>query len=299
MNFVQNLGGQEKMKIAVMTDSTSYIPQHYLKENNIRVVPLSITLENGENHKEIESITSEEFYSILAKSNSIPTTSQPAIGEMIHAFEAYKAEGYTDVITVHLSSGISGAYQTSVQAASMVEGINVHPIDSQIACLVEGALVIRAIDLINEGKHIDEILEDLEDMRQHTGAYLVVDDLKNLSKSGRITGAQAWIGNLLKMKPVLTFEDGLIVPYEKVRTKKKALKLIEDKAIEMSNQYNIATVIIIGGDNKDESQRVLNDLKAKYPEKNIIFSEFGPVISSHLGLGGFGIGVVNRHIELY
>lgn len=81
--------------------------------------------------------------------------------------------------------------------------------------------------------------------------------------------------------------------------RKEGAKLIEDKAIEMSNQYNIATVIIIGGDNKDESQRVLNDLKAKYPEKNIIFSEFGPVISSHLGLGGFGIGVVNRHIELY
>lgn len=286
------------MKIAVMTDSTSYIPQLYLEENNIRVVPLSITLENGENHKENESITADEFYSILATSNSIPTTSQPAIGEMINAFEAYKAEGYTDVITVHLSSGISGAYQTSVQAADMVEGINVHPIDSKIACLVEGALVIRAVDLIKEGKHIDEILEELEDMRQHTGAYLVVDDLKNLSKSGRITGAQAWIGNLLKMKPVLTFEDGLIVPYEKVRTKKKALKLIEDKAIELSNEFETATIIIIGGDNKEESHSIFNDLKQKYPEKNIIFSEFGPVISSHLGLGGFGIGVTNRKIEL-
>ncbi|MFT2203010.1 fatty acid kinase binding subunit FakB1 [Staphylococcus chromogenes] len=286
------------MKIAVMTDSTSYIPQPYLEENNIRIVPLSITLENGENHKENETITADEFYTVLKESETIPTTSQPAIGEMINAFEAYKAEGYTDVITVHLSSGISGAYQTSVQAANMVEGINVHPIDSKIACMVEGAFVFRAIDLIKEGKHIDEILEDLEDMRQHNGAYLIVDDLKNLRKSGRITGAQAWVGNLLKMKPVLTFEEGLIVPYEKVRTKKKALKLIEDKAIELSNQFEQSTVVVIGGDNKDESHRVFEDLKTRFPEKNIIFSEFGPVISSHLGLGGFGIGAVNRKITV-
>ncbi|BAS46750.1 hypothetical protein SSCHL_1970 [Staphylococcus schleiferi] len=286
------------MKIAVMTDSTSYIPQHVLEKNNIRVVPLSITLENGENYKENISIFADEFYDILEKSATIPTTSQPAIGEMINAYEAYKNEGYTDVITVHLSSGISGAYQTALQAADMVEGINVHPVDSKIACLPEGALVIRALDLIAQGLDVQEILADLIEMRDYTGAFLVVDDLKNLHKSGRITGAQAWIGNLLKMKPVLTFEDGLIVPYEKVRTKKKALKLIEQKAIELADQFEAATVMVIGGDNKEESHHVYEDLLERFPEKNIIFSEFGPVISSHLGLGGFGIGVTNRDIRL-
>ncbi|QPA23905.1 DegV family protein [Mammaliicoccus fleurettii] len=286
------------MKIAVMTDSTSYIPQHVLEKYNIRVVPLSITLENGENYKENISIFADEFYDILEKSATIPTTSQPAIGEMINAYEAYKNEGYTDVITVHLSSGISGAYQTALQAADMVEGINVHPVDSKIACLPEGALVIRALDLIAQGLDVQEILADLIEMRDHTGAFLVVDDLKNLHKSGRITGAQAWIGNLLKMKPVLTFEDGLIVPYEKVRTKKKALKLIEQKAIELANQFDTATVMVIGGNNKEESRDVFQSLRERFPEKNIAFSEFGPVISSHLGLGGFGIGVTNRDIRL-
>lgn len=281
-----------------MTDSTSYIPQHVLEKNNIRVVPLSITLENGENYKENISIFADEFYDILEKSATIPTTSQPAIGEMINAYEAYKNEGYTDVITVHLSSGISGAYQTALQAADMVEGINVHPVDSKIACLPEGALVIRALDLIAQGLDVQEILADLIEMRDHTGAFLVVDDLKNLHKSGRITGAQAWIGNLLKMKPVLTFEDGLIVPYEKVRTKKKALKLIEQKAIELADQFDTATVMVIGGNNKEESRDVFQSLRERFPEKNFAFSEFGPVISSHIGLGGFGIGVTNRDIRL-
>lgn len=159
------------MKIAVMTDSTSYIPQHVLEKYNIRVVPLSITLENGENYKENISIFADEFYDILEKSATIPTTSQPAIGEMINAYEAYKNEGYTDVITVHLSSGISGAYQTALQAADMVEGINVHPVDSKIACLPEGALVIRALDLIAQGLDVQEILADLIEMRDHTGAF--------------------------------------------------------------------------------------------------------------------------------
>ncbi|UXR69993.1 MULTISPECIES: fatty acid kinase binding subunit FakB1 [unclassified Staphylococcus] len=284
------------MKIAVMTDSTSYLPQSILEKHHIRTVPLSITLENGQNHKENETIFADEFYSILAESDSIPTTSQPAIGEMIRAYEAYRDEGYTDVIVVHLSSGISGAYQTAIQAADMVEGINVYPFDSKIACLPEGAFALRAIDLIEEGKNVQEILADLEDMRDKTGAYLVVDDLKNLHKSGRITGAQAWIGNLLKMKPVLTFEDGLIVPYEKVRTKKRALKMIEDKALELANQYDNPTIMIIGGDNKEESHRVYKEMVENNPEKNIVFSEFGPVISSHLGLGGFGIGVTDRYV---
>ncbi|QLK85524.1 fatty acid kinase binding subunit FakB1 [Staphylococcus sp. 17KM0847] len=286
------------MKIAVMTDSTSYIPQSILKQHNIRTVPLSITLENGENYKENETIFADEFFSILAQSDTIPTTSQPAIGEMINAYEAYREEGYTDIIVVHLSSGISGAYQTAVQAADMVEGINVFPFDSKIACLPEGAFALRAINLIEEGKDVQEILADLEEMRDHTGAYLVVDDLKNLHKSGRITGAQAWIGNLLKMKPVLTFEDGLIVPYEKVRTKKRALKLIEEQAIALSEKFETATIMIIGGDNKEESHSVYQDMVMRFPEKNIVFSEFGPVISSHLGLGSFGIGVTNRYIQV-
>lgn len=286
------------MKIAVMTDSTSYIPKPILEKYNIREVALSVTLENGENHKENGSLTNEAFYEILKTSKTIPTTSQPAIGEMINAFEAYRDEGYTDVIIIHLSSGISGAYQTSLQAAEMVEGINVHPIDSKIACLVEGAMVFRALDLIDEGQSIDAILEDLEDMRQHNDAYLLVNDLKNLHKSGRITGAQAWIGNLLKMKPVLTFEDGLIVPYEKVRTKKRALQLVEDKAIEVSRQYKESTVIVIGGDNREESHKVYHKLLNDYPDENVLFSEFGPVVSSHLGPGGFGIGVINRHVTM-
>ena len=285
------------MKIAVMTDSTSYIPQSILEKYHIRTVPLSITLENGENYKENETIFADEFYAILEQSETIPTTSQPAIGEMIHAFEAYRDEGYTDVIVVHLSSGISGAYQTAIQAADMVEGINVHPFDSKIACLPEGAYALRAIKLIEEGKDVQEILTDLEAMRENTGAYLVVDDLKNLHKSGRITGAQAWIGNLLKMKPVLTFEDGLIIPYEKVRTKKRALKLIEDKAVALAEQYDQPTIMIIGGDNKEESHRVYKDMIARCPDKHIVFAEFGPVISSHLGLGSLGIGVTDRHIN--
>ncbi|MGV3225460.1 DegV family protein [Staphylococcus hyicus] len=127
---------------------------------------------------------------------------------MVLYFAAYKAEGNTVVITVHLSSGLIGAYHTPFQAASRVEGMNVHPVESKTACLVEGSLVIIAIDLIKDGKNIDAILEDLEDMRQHTGAYLGVDDLKNLSKSGRITGAHVWIGNLLKIKTGLTFDGG-------------------------------------------------------------------------------------------
>ncbi|WP_145467662.1 fatty acid kinase binding subunit FakB1 [Staphylococcus pettenkoferi] len=285
------------MKIAVLSDSTSYLPQDLIDKYHIEIAPLSVTFENGENFVEGDTLFAKEFYERMHSEKTIPTTSQPAIGGFIKRIEKLRDEGYTDVIAICISTGISGCYQTVKQAGDMVEGINVHPFDTKLAAMVEGGYALRAIEMIEEGYEPDTIIDELVAIREETGAILMVDDLKNLQKSGRITGAQAWLGNLLKMKPVLKFEDGLIVPEEKVRTKKRALKAIVKKVLARVEDYDVLTLYVIGGDIEEDAEWMYAEAKRQRPDAHIIYSNFGPVIAAHLGSGGIGFGYMPRIIR--
>ncbi|SCS30326.1 fatty acid kinase binding subunit FakB1 [Staphylococcus caeli] len=278
------------MKIAVLTDSTSYLSQTLIDKYNIRIAPLSVTFDSGENFVENASISTDEFYERMKTSATIPTTSQPAIGDFLEHFEQLREEGYTDVICVFLSSGISGCYQTATQAGEMVDNIEVHTFDSKLAAMVEGAYVLKVIEMIEQGYEPTTILDELHEIRNRTGAVLMVDDLKNLQKSGRITGAQAWIGTMLKMKPVLKFDNGKIVPDEKVRTKKRALRKMIEKVINEVKDLETATLFVIEGDIAEDSDWVQQELEANYPQYNVYRSSFGPVVAAHLGSGGIGLG---------
>ncbi|WP_251519128.1 MULTISPECIES: fatty acid kinase binding subunit FakB1 [Staphylococcus] len=286
------------MKIAVLTDSTSYLPQNLIDKYDIRIAPLSVTFDNGDNYTENGAISSSEFYERMKTSKSIPTTSQPAIGEFIEHYEYFRDQGYTDVIGIFLSSGISGCYQTATQAADIVEGINIHTFDSELAAMIEGGYVLRALEMIEEGYEPQAIINELQSMREVSGAILMVDDLKNLQKSGRISGAQAWIGTMLKMKPVLKFQDGLIVPEEKVRTKKRALKTIIEKVTERVKDYEEVTLYIVEGDITEDSDWLYNELQQNYPQYRVHRSKLGPVVAAHLGSGGMGLGYTGRKIRL-
>ncbi|WP_145542470.1 fatty acid kinase binding subunit FakB1 [Staphylococcus warneri] len=287
------------MKIAVMTDSTSYLSQDLIDKYNIPVAPLSVTFDDGVSYTEDVNVDIDHFYNKMASSATIPTTSQPAVGEWIQRYEKLREDGYTDVIVVFLSSGISGSYQSGKQAGELVEGINVYAFDSKLAAMMEGCYVLRAIEMVEQGYKPDDIIAELTDMREHTGAYLIVDDLKNLQKSGRITGAQAWVGTLLKMKPILKFDDGKIVPEEKVRTKKRALKALEDKVLNQVKDYNDVTIYVINGDKTEDGKALLESVKANAPSHyQVAYSEFGPVIAAHLGSGGLGLGYTARQIRL-
>ncbi|MGT2652644.1 fatty acid kinase binding subunit FakB1 [Staphylococcus aureus] len=286
------------MKIAVMTDSTSYLSQDLIDKYNIQIAPLSVTFDDGKNFTESNEIAIEEFYNKMASSQTIPTTSQPAIGEWITKYEMLRDQGYTDIIVICLSSGISGSYQSSYQAGEMVEGVNVHAFDSKLAAMIEGCYVLRAIEMVEEGYEPQQIIDDLTNMREHTGAYLIVDDLKNLQKSGRITGAQAWVGTLLNLKPVLKFEDGKIIPEEKVRTKKRAIQTLEKKVLEIAKTLK-KKLYLLELNYFEDGQALYKKLQEDCPSGyQVAYSEFGPVVAAHLGSGGLGLGYVGRKIRL-
>jgi DegV family protein with EDD domain len=275
-------------KIAIVTDSTAYIPKEIREELGITMVPLNVVFGN-ETYKEEVEITATDFYEMMKSAENLPTTSQPAIGEFAMEFERL-AKDYDQVISIHLSSQISGTYQSAVAAGSMVEGIEVIPFDSEISCMPQGFYVLEAAKLAKEGKTSNEIIERLNDMKGNVRAYFMADDLSHLHRGGRLNGAQLVVGSLLQIKPVLHFEAGKIVPFEKVRTSKKALNRIYGLLDEDANIGEPIHIVVIHGNCEEEAEKIAEQLKSQYPHANISISYFGPVIGTHLGQGSIGIG---------
>ncbi|WP_373104650.1 DegV family protein [Gemella morbillorum] len=277
-------------KIAIVMDSTAYLPDELTKELNIRTVYLNIVID-GNSYKEVIDMPLDKYYDYLKDpNNSFPTTSQPAIGEVVSCLEKLKEEGYTDVIAIALSSGISGTFSSYSVADLMVDGINVYPFDSEVACHPEGYYAIKAAGLIKEGKSPKEIIATLDEMKKVSKAYFMADDLSHLQRSGRLNGAQAIVGNLLQVKPLLHFEDKVIVPFQKIRTYKKVVLRIYELFDEFYRQHkdeNIS-VCILHVDALEKAEEIKNYMKEVYPNVNVEIDAITPVVSTHLGIGAIG-----------
>ena len=187
------------MKTAVVTDSTAYIPKEIREHLHIHMIPLQVIFE-GEVYEEEVDLTAEEFYEKVKQVEKLPTTSQPPIGKFVELFQRL-AEEYDAVVSIHLSSGISGTYQGALAAAEMVDGIEVYAFDSEISCRVQGFYVLEAAQMALEGKSPQDILARLEEIKKSAIAYFMADDLAHLQRGGRLSSAQALIGSLLQVKP--------------------------------------------------------------------------------------------------
>ncbi|MEN1936910.1 DegV family protein [Paenibacillus sp. 102] len=276
------------MRTAIVTDSTAYIPKHIREELNIHMIPLNVIFGTNSYQEEAE-ITADNFYVQVREHEELPKTSQPAIGKFVELFEELAKE-YDAVISIHLSSGISGTYQTATTAGQMVEGIDVYTYDSEISCEVQGFYVREGAKMVSEGKTPEEILARFDEMKQTIDAYFVVDDLHHLQRGGRLNSAQAFIGSLLQVKPVLYFRDKVIIPFEKIRTRKKALKRIVEIFDEQASKGMPMEAVIIHANREEEAKEWQRELEEKYPHVAIRISYFGAVIGTHLGEGSLGLG---------
>lgn len=275
------------MKVAVLTDSTAYIPQDMRKKFKIHMVPLSVVF-NEESFREELDISTEEFYEKMRNAKELPTTSQPSVGTLVEKFTKL-AEDYDAVISIHLSSKISGTFAAAQSAGKMVEEIEVYAYDSEYSCMAQGFYVLEAATMAMEGKSPEEIIQRLDEIKKNIKAYFMVDDLTNLHKGGRLTNAQAIVGSLLNIKPILHMVDGVILPFEKIRTRKKALARVKEMLEEDAQKYMLKKVVFIHGNNEQQSIELQQEFEAKYPGVETLISYFGPVIGTHLGENAIGI----------
>jgi DegV family protein with EDD domain len=279
------------MKTAVVTDSTAYIPKELRERRNIFMIPLNIIF-GTEAYQEEVDITWKDFYEEV-KHQDLPTTSQPPVGQFVELFTELSKE-YDAVISIHLSSGISGTYQGAVTASTMVEGIKVYPFDSEISCMVQGFYALEAAECAARGETPEAIMKRLEELKSTANAFFMVDDLAHLQRGGRLSGAQAFIGGLLQVKPLLHFENKVIVPFEKIRTRKKAMKRIADLLGEAVVHGGTWRAVIIHANREEEAKEWRTELSAMYPNVDFSISYFGAVIGTHLGEGAMGMGWMKK-----
>jgi DegV family protein with EDD domain len=283
--YVTKQGIDKFMKIAIVTDSTSYLPQEIVDKYNITVVPIEVVF-NTKTYREDIDISTSEFYKLLQESPELPSTAQPSIGEMMNIYDKLAKEGYDTVISIHLASTISGFVNNLKSAAQTIDNINVVVYDSHITVRLMGYLAQVAAKMALEDKSLDEIITRLDSLRNSIGESFVVNDLKNLVKGGRLSNTSAVIGTMLNIKPLLEFDDKShkIVAYDKVRSMKKAkLKAEEKLAKAMASADYPLRLLVIDADDKTDGDQWASELKEKYPDVTLDRSYFGPVIGAHLG----------------
>jgi len=274
-----------KNKIAIVTDSSSsldYIPHD---KEHIFMTRMPIHF-GGDDYVDGITITVEEFYERLKMDPTIPSTSQPPLGETLELYERLKVEGYTDVIHLPISKGISGTYQSLFSIQDSVEGLNVHILDTKCTALILGHMVIESAKMVKEGKSVEEITHFVNHMANNFKAYFMVDDLKYLIKNGRLSNAAGFIGSMLKIKPIITFNDeGEIVGTDKIRTTKKAMQFVIDAFNNDIKKYKkVLPFISYGGD-----EELRDRFKEQVSERTSVamyefFESILPsVIAAHVG----------------
>src|SRR5699024_2704327 len=275
------------MKIALVTDSTSYLPEEILKKYNVSVIPLNVIFEN-ESYREGIEMTTEEFYEKVKSEEKLPTTSQPSIGELVNLYETLSKE-HDAIISIHISKALSGTYEASKTAGQMVENVEVYSVDAAITTMPQGFLVMEAGEMIQQGMTPESIVTRLNQLSENMRAYFMVADLGHLQRGGRLSGAQKLIGSLLNIKPVLYITEGEIRPFEKIRSKNKALKRILDLLEKDAMNKSIQKLAFIHANNESGALDLQKKFKDKHPKVETYVSYFGPVIGTHLGEDSLGI----------
>lgn len=280
------------MEIAVVTDSTCYLTKEEIAANNIHVVPIPFTL-NGKTYKEGVDITSEEFYKQLKTASTFPSTSQPSIGEMMELYQGLADQGYDAVISIHLTKTISGFLNNITQLSEeMKDTIKIVPFDSGITVKLMGYLAIEAAKLANQGADVDEIVTKLTELKDTFRDVFVVDDLQNLVRGGRLSNASAFVGSILRIKPLLSFDNPNhdIEAFEKVRSMKKAKARCEqifDESIAKLD-YPVRAIVLHAND-EEAGKKWMTKLQADHPDIKFELSYFGPVVGVHLGQGALAL----------
>jgi DegV family protein with EDD domain len=280
---------------AVVTDTTAYLPEELVAEHGIERVSLYVSLE-GEQRPEIEIADEQytDFFERLRRSSEGATTSQPSVGDFCAVYEPLLADG-KEVVSIHLSAGISGTYKSASQARERLidqgrGGERVHVYDSRSSCGGQALVVLAAAAATERGADGSEALAAAERCRDALEMWFAIDTLEYLRKGGRIGAAQAWLGSALQIKPILTLGEE-ITPVERVRTRRRAFERMVDYARQRRDDGADAWVVQHIQD-PEAAQRLVEQGREIFGSDPVFVSEIGPVIGAHVGPGLLGTGGV-------
>ncbi len=281
-------------KIAIVTDSTADMSREKAEELDIKVAPLSVNFGDQSFLDGIE-IFPEEFYKKLRATDRLPTTSQVSVGGVVEIYKELAAS-YDKIISIHISDKLSGTYQAAVLAAQEFSNIDIIPVNSKTVTISLAFQVRMAAEEARKGSSKEEILKRLEKAQQNQRIYFSVKTLEFLEKGGRIGKAQALLGTLLNIKPILTVDqEGYVAPLEKIRGQKKVYQRLAELYGEFIEQHGPNCFQAILHAAAEEEAESLKDLiEEKFGPQNIEIEQLGPVVGTHTGPGAIGIVLTPR-----
>lgn len=275
-------------KIAVLTDSTAYIPEDIREALDIHVVPLNVVWGERSYLDNID-ITPEVFYDMLQKESELPTTSQPSAGAFKQVFDGL-AQEYAGVVAVLISSDLSGTMASALAAKEMMGDFPIEVIDSRLTTMALGMVAVRAAERAISGGDLTAVAAAAKELVGKVKVMFVVDTLEFLHKGGRIGGAKRLVGSLLSMKPLLQLEDGKIAALDSVRTKKKAIQTMVGEFKKDAEGKTKIHLAVFHGVAEGEAQAVIDEIDQAYPLASRYVAKLSPVIGVHTGPGTVGIG---------
>jgi DegV family protein with EDD domain len=277
-------------KVAVVTDSTHYMPAEVSERHGLRTVSLYVT-QDGDTVRESELTDYDAFYERMRSARALPTTSQPSVGDFLAVYEPLVEQG-ADIVSIHLSGGISGTVRSAEQARGQLTERGLAPdrirvVDSATACAGHGLMAVAAANAVADGAGAAEAVERARALRADMKILFAVDTLEFLRRGGRIGGAQAWIGSTLKIKPILAIESE-VLPVERVRTAKRARQRLVDHLESLrESEHDIFFVQHIQAHEQAAELAALGaEIFGRPPE---FVSEMGAVIGAHAGPGLTGV----------
>lgn len=277
-------------KIAWITDTASQLDESFIQKYNIHTLPLSVVFADGV-FKETVDMSHDEFYDKLRVAKVHPKTSQPAIGEMVALYEKLQEQGYDCAIAVHVSSGLSGTFDSSQTAAQMVD-FKVYPIDSKIGSYPMIKMIEIGNELLEQGHDVEEVVAAIKKITKNSELSFIPANLNQLHKSGRVSGTQAFLSNLLNIKVVITFDDGKPVMKEKVRANKRAKKHVTALLRSDMKKGTVPEVAVINCNNTKDAESWKDELLQEFPKLSVLVLPLSACVGVHAGEGTTGLSWV-------
>jgi DegV family protein with EDD domain len=274
-------------KVAVLTDSTAYIPSDLVKKHNIIVIPQVLIWEN-ETFRDGIDIQPEQFYERLKKANSMPSTSQALPNDFVDHFNQLLDQGH-EVLAVLISEKLSGTMSSAIQAKEAMPGKPIEVIDSKTTAMAMGYLVLQAARAAEAGASLQECKALVEKNIPNTGVLVTVDTLEFLHRGGRIGGGARFLGTALNIKPILEVLDGRLEAVERVRTRSKALARMIDLVEERIAGRSPVRIASLHASSLEDAQAVLDKLSSRIDVVEKLVADVSPVVGTHVGPGTVGI----------
>ncbi len=286
------------MKIGIVTDTSCNFTPKQAEELGIHLIPLDIIFEDKV-YTDAFEITTEEFYKKMSESDELPSTSQPAIGEFIKVYEKI-IDDYDKVISIHLSGELSGTVDSARIAADKVDSDKIIVYDTKLVSVLSRYLVLEAKRLIDQGASLDDILERLDDARSKTLAYIVIGNLDNIIKGGRIPSLAGKVTQMIQIRPLIKISERDSITIEKLmRTTKRALHRLEKATYDYVDSLDYPVIVEVAhGDVFESAVKFKERLSNRYPDQEGRIHRLTGVIGVHSGPEILGFTVTPDYTKI-